>query len=418
MDIQLKELEYCKYNVVYTAGVDEVLNKRSEILNLFKKAPISGFRQGKAPIEVIKRNYKDQIEESLKRGLLEEAYHNVVFDKKLRVFGPPQFTSILLVGNSFTCELILNTKPEINLSNYKNMEVPKPHEPITTEELSQKILQEMRVRAGETLPYSETDFIQSGDNVIINYETFCEGQRVDNLCLEGELITIGNGRGILVNFESNLLGMNMGEVREFDLTAPSDALPSIANKVLHFTVTLVNGSKTVPAALDDELAKKMEKNSFAELQEFVGKTAMAQISNMYKSAIGNSICAKLLEEITFKVPDSLKISEAQYLNHAASKTDWNTLPDSDKEKYLSMAENNVKLSLIFDAIRSEDPEALLTDQECWDMIKENIVRSKLNSSVEEVIKGLEQSGKLQIIMTKMKEEYTLNYLIKSTRVIE
>lgn len=79
MQIDVTELEPCKLSIHYEAGAEEIFNKRGEVLQQFKKAPVPGYRPGKATIDAIKFHYRTQIEDSLKRALAEDAYHNTLF---------------------------------------------------------------------------------------------------------------------------------------------------------------------------------------------------------------------------------------------------------------------------------------------------------------------------------------------------
>ena len=96
------------------------------------------------------------------------------------------------------------------------------------------------------------------------------------------MITVGGGP--MPGFDQNLLGMALGEEREFDFVAPEGGLPSISGKTIHFKATLVMGSKTVPCPLDDELAKRMNKKDFAEVQEFVSQAAFSRSASMSQNA--------------------------------------------------------------------------------------------------------------------------------------
>ena len=118
MEIEIKEVEPCKLSIHYVAGAEEILNKRGVVIESFKKAPVPGFRPGKATVEAIRMHYKDQIEESLKRALMEDAYHNTLFEKKLRPHGAPRFNAALLADGKFTVDFELFIKPEFELAAY------------------------------------------------------------------------------------------------------------------------------------------------------------------------------------------------------------------------------------------------------------------------------------------------------------
>lgn len=414
MQIDVTELEPCKLSINYTADAAEIFNKRSEVLQHFKKAPVPGFRPGKATVDAIRMHYRTQIEESLKRALAEDAYHNTLFEKKIKPHGPPRMNTAFLGDGKFTCEFVLYTKPDFTLSNFKGIEVPKPHETTTDIELAEKMIQELRVKAGEAVPFSEGEFVQSGDNVIVNYDATVDGAKIDVLCGEAEMLTVGSSQ--LVEFDNNLLGMAVGETREFDLVVPEGGLPSMVGKTIHFTVSLTMGSKSIPAPLDDTLAAKVGKKDFSELKELALGAAQARVQELFKHSVLESIIHNLVDNNPIAIPNWMALSEAQYLAHNA-KLDWATLPDADKEKYLELSNKNVTLALVLDKIRESEPEAQLSDQEVFDMIKRNIAQNK-PTDFDAAIAEMQRTGYLQILMSRIRDEHTLDFVVKSARIIE
>ena len=415
MQIEVKEIESCKLTVNYTAGVEDIFNKRMEVLRAFKNAPVPGFRPGKASQEAIRLHYRTQVEDSVKRALAEDAFHNTLFEKKIKPHGPPRFDSIMLVDGKFTCEFVLHTKPTFEITPYNDLVIPKPHEPRTVEEVTEQMLQEIRVRFGEVSPYTETDFVQQGDNVIVDYDGFIDGEKVEKLCAVGEMLTVGTSN--LQQFDQNILGMSLGDTREFDMLIPNEGLPSIAGKTVHLVVSLTMGSKTIPSPLDDSLAVKLGKKNFSELREFVTGSAVVSMQNRFKAQINEAIANRLVADNEISVPSWMTLSEAQYLAHN-SKLDWAVLADPDKEQYLGLAERNVKLSLILDRIREENPSAQMTDQEVFEVIKANLVKTKVTQTLDEVIQQMNKTVYLQILFARIRDEYTMDFVTKKVRFIE
>jgi len=415
MQVELKEIEYCKVTLNCEATREEIKNKRTEVLEAFKSAPVPGNRPGHASLGAIKIHYHKEIEEALKRAMAEFAYHEAIFAKQLRPHGSPQFTSLMLTGNKFSCEFNLHTKPNFELAPYKEMEVPKPHQTTNTAELAEKMMQEVRVRFGDVVPYSESDFVQTGDNIIINCQGSVNGESVPNLTLTGEMLTIGNSQ--LNGFDDNLLGMNVGETREFDLLIPETGLPSIAGKTVHFKVELTTGSKTTPCALDDELATRVGKKDFNELKAYITEVAMGQVVNNDRSSLNEAVANRLVNDNKFEVPNFLSLSEAQYLVHS-SKLNWETLVDVDKERYLQMGERNVKLALILDKVREVEVEAQLSDQEVFEIIKNTVANTQGKVSVDDIMKEMARSGYLQVLFSRIRDEYALDFIVKNIKLIE
>lgn len=416
MQIDVREVEPCKLSVTYVADALEILNKRGEIITAFKKAPVPGFRPGKATPDAISVHYRTQIDDSLKRALAEDAFHNTLFEKKIKPHGPPRFNSLLLVDGKFTCEFDLYTKPSFELAPFKGLEVPKPHETETEETMTERLLQELRVRLGEATPFGESDFVTNGDNIIIDCEGSIDGERIDHLCAEGEMLTVG--ASALTEFDNNLLGMQLGETREFDIHIPEEAtLPSLSNKTVHIKVTLNMGSKSTPMPLDDTLAHRMGKKDLAELREFARGAASASLQNKHKAKINETLANLLVDANTIDVPNWMTLSEAQYLANGA-KVDWASIDDGDKEKYMGLAVRNVKLSLILDKIREDNPEAQMTDQEVFEIIKTNLARTKVKEPIDEVIDKMNKSGYLQILFSRIRDEHTLDFITKNIKIVE
>jgi len=415
MQIEVNELEPCKLAIKYEANFMEIGDKRDEVIRQFKKAPVPGFREGKASLEAIKVHYRQQIDDATKRALAEDAFHNTLFEKKLRAHGAPKFTNLLLDGGKFVCEFEMYVKPSFELADFRAIEIPKPHQTMDATEVAEKMMQELRVRFGDAHPFEDGDFAQTGDDAILDYEGSIDGEAVPSLTAQGELITIGKSQ--LAGFDDNILGMVVGDTREFDFTVPEGGLPSISGKVVHFKVTLVQGAKHIPAALDDELAKQLGKQTFAELREYVAATAMGRVANMQRGAIQEAIAKRLVSDNQVDVPNWMSLSEAQYLAHQ-SQLMWDTMPDEDKERFLEMSVQNVKLSLILDKVRENEPEAQLTDQEVFEIIKQNLANTKVNKPLDQIMQEMNRTGYLQILFSRIRDEHTMDFIQKNVKVIE
>lgn len=415
MDIQVTELEPCRLSVHYEADTLQILNKRGDILDHFKKAPVPGFRKGKASVEAIKLYYKTQIDEALKRALVEDAYHDTVFEKKLKAHGAPKITSATLEDGKFSCEFEMFTKPTFEIAPYKGLEFVKPASTQSISAMTEELLQQLRMRHGTMEPYTEEDFVQENDNIILDYEGSVDGVKVENLCDQGATLTVG--ASLLKEFDANLLGMKLNEVREFTLTVPAEGLPSLAGKTVTFQVSLVMGSKNVPCPLNDELAVKLNKKDFTELREYVQGVATTKVQEATQKDLVQVVSERLLADNVFDVPNWILLSEAQYLVQQSHLV-WDDIPDVDKEKYIEVANKNTRLALVLDRIREDEPEAQLTDQEIFSMIKERIVLSKPKEPVEKILENMTKTGYLQIIFQRIKDEYTLDFVIKSGKIVE
>lgn len=426
MQIEVQELEYCKLQINYEADPELIESKRAEVITQFKNAPVPGNRPGRASLDAIRIYYYSQIEEALKKALAEQAYHDAVFQKNIKPFGAPNFSDITLSRKKFTCSFNLNSKPTFELTQYKDLEIPKQPVPFNSTEEVEKILEGLRNRFGESQPYTETDFVQSGDIIIIDSEAFDGEAKIASASGEGQIITVSQSG--VPGLDDNLLGMKLNEVRIITIKAPETSLPSLAGKDIKFVITLVMGSKVTPLPLNDELAVKAGKKTLDELRTYVAGLAQAKQQEMERTSATQQVMAHLLAKHEIKLPSWLILSEAQYLATSAN-IQWDTLTDPDREQYLTMGEHNVKTSLLLDKIREEEPEAQLSDQEVLMSLEQNVAKtlqthpvrrdgSQEFKTTDDIMIELNKSGRLPLLASRIRDEHTFDFLIKNTRFIE
>lgn len=414
MEIQLKEIDYCKFQAECLASQEDISVKRQEVLKVFRRAPMSGFRKGKADDKAIVARYKNQIQESLKRALAEEAYHQTIVEKSIKPIGVPDFKEIYLQLDNFSCKFLINGRPNFDVVDLSTIEVPKPHRPVSEQDLSEKMLQDLRIKHGEKISFNDSDIVGLGDIVSVSYDVFLGNDKQDNLCSEGELLTVGSSK--LPQLDQGLVGLKPGDSKEMDVLVPEQSGSDYAGKTLRFVVTLQMGVKNIPAPLDDELAKKEGKETYEELGNAIRSEAGARIENENKSALQQAVVARLIAAHDFKVPEWLSLAEAKYLS-SVSKVSWDDLPDNVKEAYIDQASKNTKLSLVLDKIRDESPEAQLSDYEVLEIVKRHLDLSN-GKTVEDALKEINNLGYLNMLYSRIRDEYTLDFVVKSVKIIE
>jgi trigger factor len=421
MQIEIQEIDYCRLNVQCEAETKQVEDKRFEIAQYFRNSKVPGFRPGKATLDAIRSHYRSKIDELTKSELSQAAFHAAIAEKNIRPFGKPQFSSIVLDGNKFKCDFAVNKIPEVELSEYKGFNLPQGNIPDSVE-MAEKILQELRVRNGETVPFSENDFVQEGDSAIVSYMGFVDGQENAVVKMDGEMFVVG--RAQVQAFNENVLGMKLGEKREFTIKMPDDsAAQHVAGKEVRFELELNMGSKSTPAPIDDSLAQKVGAKDIAELISTTQGMASSRVQELKKSHLSDQITARLVENHKFEVPGWLSAFEAEMLAKQYGYT-WDSLADEQKSRFVSMAEKNVKLSIIFDKIRETEPDAQMTDEEVITSIRANI--SKYKSTLpgmegktdEEVIQVIGQSGYMPALASHIRDDFALDFIIKNSTIIE
>lgn len=416
MEITLSNLEYCKVGVKYQADTDVVKDKRNSVAKeMAKEYEVKGFRKGKATPEAIRLSYPKEVDSYLKQEMLNQAISDAVSEKNIKPFGGPSILSSSLEGNNFDVEFSIHILPEFELKEYKGFDIPKHNTGTTIEELSQQILQELRTEHSESVPYSENDFIQMTDSVVVEYKTVIgDSPVIKDLSSEGTVLEIG--RINVAGFDNQLLGMKIGEEKTFTLKSPSkDFNPEYLDKDLTFTVKILSGSKKAPAALDDMLAQKIGLKDFAELEIQVKGVAGTKIQGMEQGHYFDQIGRRLIANHDFKIPSWIAEPEAK-VQVQMQKKKWEDLSKEEQEKQIKDAEDGIKLSLVLSQIQENEPEAQLSQSELLDLAKKNI--SQYTQNPDKVMENIYSEGKMSMLLTRVKDEFSLNFILKNCNIIE
>lgn len=412
MRIQIEEKEPCKIEVTYFADPDKVSSKRDEITNKIfdeaSKVVISGYRKGKAPLQVVKLKFNKNIEEQTRQSLLVAAEEEILFETKLKTMFSTQVININLHDSQFDCKLLFFKKPSVELKQYKNLKIPKPHLPKTQLELTEQMLQELRVKYGDVVPFAEKDLVEMHDKITMNVKCFAEDKIVPDLTKNDIFYTVG--QGFYHEFDDNILGMSVGEERSFNVIWDSQTKEKAT-----FTVRIHMGVKIVPMPLDDSLAGKLGVKDFNQLRSEVEGAAINKIKEFEQNSIHGQIIAQLMALHQIEIPHWLLLMDAQQLA-LQHNLKWNEIPEDSRKTLENKALERLKLTLIMDAIREIEPDIQFSNNEILDIVKNRMTQQ--GQDAEKFIVELQRTGKLFGVVAALQQEATLEWLAKNTEIIE
>lgn len=407
----MTQLEECKYTIKCELDKDFVMSKKSEVISTFRNKNVKGFRPGKAPDDVIRLTFAKEIDEQLKGKLAYEAFMISMLEKKLQPVSEPSFNSIDLGRDKFVCEFTVFTMPDFELQKYKGFDITKAHGLKTVESLSAELMESLRKQTGETVPFTSDDFVQDGDSVIVNYEGFIDNQPIENLKADGDLMTVGKA-GF---FDENLLGMKIGENREFFVNVPEGSGSEFSGKSIKFKADLVMGSKTNPAPLDDALAQKLGLASLNDLIDQANMTASLRVKEIEDQYYYDQVGKMLITDNPISIPSWI-IGEQLKSHLHQNNIDMSKLTDAQKSEYSELVEKNIKLSLILSKIKENEPDAQLTDEEVVKLVRGKI--EQVSSKPDEVLQSLSKDNKIAILAARVRDEYVLQFVKNNSNILE
>ena len=269
-----------------------------------KKIQLPGFRKGKAPRKMIEALYGAHVfyEDGLEE-IFPTVYEEAVVKQDLKAVGRPSLTDMeISEDNIVTITLTTDVYPEVTLGDYKGIEVEKAEATVTDEQV-QAELDRMAQNVASTENVERA--AEMGDTANIDFEGFDNGVPFNGG--KGEKFDLKLGSGSFVpGFEEQIVGMNIGDEKDIDITFPEDYHADLAGKAVAFHVKLNKLSVTNVPAQDDEFAKDVsEFDTLDELKADIRAKALEKAQKQIDSAFENACVEKAAENATVDMPGSL-----------------------------------------------------------------------------------------------------------------
>ena len=277
---------------------DVYLKNRSSI-------SIPGFRKGKAPRAVIEGMYGREVfyQEAMDE-LAPAAYEFGLKESGLKVVGTPSVKDLNVSEERTVCySFEVSLYPEVTLGQYKGLEAEKPEVSVSDEEVEAE-LNNTRKRNARMLDIDDRA-AQMGDTANIDFDGFLNGERFDGGKAEGYSLELGSN-SFVPGFEEQVVGMQIGEEKDLNITFPTEYTPELAGKDVVFKVKL--NSLTMPELpeLDDEFAKDV--SEFDTLEEYKADIKANLLKNKTEraeSAFKSEILRQAAENVQAEIPTAM-----------------------------------------------------------------------------------------------------------------
>jgi trigger factor len=379
-----------------------------------KNASFSGFRKGKAPMQLVEKRYGKDAESEAIEKIIPQYYSEAIKESNIRPIGNPALEGALNFKRNMDLDLTLTVEvsPEIKDLKYDSLTVTEVPVEIGEETVGE-MLERLRQDRASYEPTEEP--AGEGDVVIMDYHI-----KEDEKSFEGEVYKLGTEL-MPSEFTDNLKGRKKGEKAEFEASFPEDYYSKeLAGQKRNFSVELKEIKKMSLPDLDDELAKDLGFDDLAALRERVKERLEESHTSTMVKMQKAEILQKLIESHEFDAPESLVEGELENLMaqvRGKAQASGETI-DEDKlrEEYAGNAQRNVKASLVIQAI-GEKEGIEVSEQEMNEKVM--ALAASVNMTPENIMKYyVSKDGSLDGLRQSVFEDKAMEMLIEKAEKVK
>ena len=303
-----KENGDAKFTMEFTA--EEFENGKIAAYKATKdRFQVDGFRKGKAPRSIIEARYgKDVFTEDAINSMLSTGYPQALKDLDLEVIDQPRMEfGKMEEGKSITVNVTVALYPEIEVKDYKGVEIDKIDGEITDAELDTEI-KNMQKRNARIIAVERP--VKDGDHIVLDYKGFVGDEQFEGGTADAYPLVIGSG-SFIPGFEEQLVGAEMEKEVEVKVTFPEEYhAEDLAGKEAVFKCVVHEIKEEELPELDDEFAKDVsEFDTFEELKADLKKHLEENKANWIDAQLKEKALDAVCEKNDFEVPNPMVIDE-------------------------------------------------------------------------------------------------------------
>ncbi len=435
MTVSIEKLDKVKAELTITVpaeGFEEAMKKAYK--DMASKIKVPGFRPGKVPMQVVEKMYGPEVfYEDAANNLIMPQYIDAVreaveADPFFQPIARPEFDIVQIEkGKEFIFKAVVDTKQQVELGEYKGLEIQEIDGEVSEKEIDQYI-DTVRDKQAEVSDVTDADAqLQKGDTANIDFVGKKDGEAFAGGSAQGYDLVIGSG-SFIPGFEEQMEGMKLGEVRNVELSFPEDYyVTDLAGQPVVFEVTLnAIKRKTLPE-LNDEFVKDVSNfetvDAYKEdIKAMLTEEKAAEIKNRYKAEAAQ----KVTEQSDVVAPESQVKAEAEnFMNdikfqmsqQGISLEDYVKLTNGNMEdienECKTRAESFVKQNIVFEAI-AEKEGFEISDEELD--AEFNKMAEMYKQPVETVKEVFNMRGQVGLIKRNLLLEKVSDFLLENAKI--
>lgn len=323
----------------------------TRLADMAKTASMPGFRPGKVPVSLLRRQYGQALFGEAVEKAVNESVGKTITDNSLKPALQPRVeVKKIEEGADLEFEVIVELMPELGDIGFSDIELERLKVNVEDKQVDEAV-ERMAQGSGELKPVEPARAAQKADTLNIDFTGFVDDVPFENGAAQGYDIELGSN-SLIPGFEDQLIGAEVGQDREVKVTFPAEyGAAQLAGKDAVFKVKINQISTRVPKPIDDELAKGAGFDTLEAMRKAVRERIEQDYNQLSRALVKRKLLDKLADKHKFEVPEGLVEAEFGSIWQQvedAKKAGQKVEEDEDKLKgeYRDIANRRVRLGLL------------------------------------------------------------------------
>ncbi|MGA0085695.1 MAG: trigger factor [Steroidobacteraceae bacterium] len=274
-----------------------------------RTARLKGFRPGKAPLTVVRKQYGEQVQGEVVSELFRQSFGEAISTQNLKPATDPRIESLSAEpGAEMRYTALIEVFPEFSIKPLTDLEVDRPSADITDADL-EAMLETMRKQRPEFNAVERE--AGEGDRVTVDFEGRIDGETFQGGTATGIPFVIGQGR-MLKEFEDGVKGAKAGDEKSVTVNFPADyGSEQVAGKTAIFSVKVTAVEEQKLPELDDTFCEAfgITEGGVEALRKEVRESMEREMANAIRNRVRTQVLDKLHDANPIEVPKGM-IAEA------------------------------------------------------------------------------------------------------------
>jgi len=324
----------------------------TRLKQLTRTARLKGFRPGKAPLTVVRKQFGEQVRAEVVSDLMRKSFAEAVSQEQLTPAAGPRIEPIALEpGSDLKYAAVFEVMPEVKVAPFEAIQVQRPAATITEADVD-AMIESMRRQRPQFHEVARP--AQATDRVTVDYDGTVTGEAFEGGQGRDVPFVVGSGQ-VLAQFDTVVTGASVGDSRQLSVDYPGNhASKMLADKTAQFTLTVKKIEEQVLPPVDEAFcsAYGVEDGGIEALRTEVRASMERELTSVIRGRVRNQVMEALYRNNPLEVPKALVEDATQQMQldagRRAGAREVSQLPP--RAQFVEAARQRVALGMIVSEI--------------------------------------------------------------------